>query len=232
MIVKIADIVSEAKLRYKYTFDMCSAYLYDGDEKPAFTTFASNEQIADERKKNPGFPDYIIENTCIYRNICHEMLKFNAIFIHSAAICVDNEAYLFSANSGTGKTTHINLWLAKFGDRAFIINGDKPILRMINDTIYAYGTPWCGKELQNKNVRVPLKSICILERGSENIIEPANKNEAAIFLLSQTTRPKDKFLAELMLEKLEMLVNSVPIYNLHCNMEKEACEVSYNAMSK
>ena len=128
MILKLANIVFEVKSRYRYTYDMCHDYLYSGDESPAFSIFATNEQIIKEREKSPEFSDDILENTCIYRNICNELLKYNAILIHSAALSVDNQAYLFSANSGTGKTTHMNLWQERFGERAFVINGDKPKL--------------------------------------------------------------------------------------------------------
>ena len=141
MIIKLAQLVIEVKSRYRYTYDMCHDYLYDGDEKPVFTVFATNEQIEEERKKTPGFPDDLLENTSIYRNICMEILLYDALFLHSAAISVDNEAYIFTADSGTGKTTHMNLWLEKFGERAFVINGDKPIIRKIDDEFYVFGTP-------------------------------------------------------------------------------------------
>ena len=229
VILKLADLVIEVKSRFKYTYDMCFDYLYNGDEKPVFTTFATNEQIIEERKSSPGFGDDVIENTCIYRNICNEILRYNAIFIHSAAISVDNKAYLFSANSGTGKTTHMNLWLEKFGNRAFVINGDKPILRLIDNTIYVYGTPWCGKEGLNKNVRIPFEAFYILERSLQNKIRKAESKEAVLALISQTTLPKKSDLMELMLSNIDTMVEKSKIFALGCNMEREACDVAYNA---
>ena len=232
MVLKLAGLIIEVKSRYKYTYDMCAEYLYDGDEKIVFSTFATDEQIEAERKRSPEFSDAILENTCIYRNICNEILKYDAVFIHSAAISVDNRAYLFSANSGTGKTTHMNLWLDKFGERAFVINGDKPILRIINDELYVYGTPWCGKEGINKNVSVPMGAMYILERSKENKIRKADNKEALMFILSQTTHPKDKTLYEIMFSNLGKVMEKIPMYVLGCNMEPEACEVAYNAVNK
>ena len=232
MILKLADIVIEAKSRYRYTYDMCHDYLYSGDESPAFSVFASNEQIIEERRKSPGFSDDILENTCIYRNICNEILRFDAILLHSAALSVDGQAYLFSANSGTGKTTHMNLWLDKFGERAFVINGDKPIIRKKDGVFYAYGTPWCGKEGLNRNAGVPLKGICILERAEKNTASPVNGREAMLFLLTQTAHPSKKELSCLMLDNLGQLIEKIPVYRLGCNMEPEACEVAYKAMSE
>ena len=222
----------EVKLRWKYTYDLCKDYLYDGDEKPLFTVFAANEQLEAENIKSPGFSFDVLESTCVYRNICEEILKYDGILIHSAAISVDNEAYLFTANSGTGKTTHMNLWLNKFGERAFIINGDKPLLRKTDEGIFVYGTPWCGKEGYNKNIRIKLKGICILERAKENKITIADKKTALTFLISQTSRPKGVENMELMLRNLEEVINSVPVYSLGCNMEPEACDTAYNEMSK
>lgn len=231
MILKLADIVIEAKSRYRYTYDMCHDYLYSGDESPAFSVFASNEQIIEERRKSPGFSDDILENTCIYRNICNEILHFDAILLHSAALSVDGQAYLFSANSGTGKTTHMNLWLDKFGERAFVINGDKPIIRKKDGVFYVFGTPWCGKEGLNRNAGVPLKGICILERAEKNTASPVNGREAMLFLLTQTAHPSKKELSCLMLDNLGQLIEKIPVYRLGCNMEPEACEVAYKAMS-
>jgi len=232
MILKLADIVIEVKSRYRYTYDMCHDYLYNGDESPAFSVFASNEQIIEERRKSPGFSDDILENTCIYRNICNEILRFDAILLHSAALSVDGQAYLFSANSGTGKTTHMTLWLDKFGERAFVINGDKPIIRKKDGVFYVFGTPWCGKEGLNRNSGVPLKGICILERAEKNTASPVNGRDAMLFLLTQTVHPSKKELSCLMLDNLGQLIEKIPVYRLGCNMEPEACEVAYKAMSE
>lgn len=232
MILKLADLIIEVKSRYRFTYDMCADYLYDGEEEPVFSTFATDEQIEEERKISPGFSDAVLENTCIYRNICTEILEYNAVLIHSAAISVDNEAYLFSANSGTGKTTHMNLWLDKFGERAIVINGDKPIVRMIDDKPYVFGTPWCGKEGYNKNVRVPLKAFYILQRAEKNNIRSADSKEALIFILSQTSRPKKNNLYNLTLSNIGSVIDSVPVYVLGCNMEPEACEIAYNEAMK
>lgn len=232
MFVKIADLVIEIKSRHKYTFDMCKDYLYDGDTKPVFTIFASNEQIIKEREASPEYSEPILEFTCIYRELCDRLLEYDALLIHSAAISVHNNGYLFSANSGTGKTTHMNLWLDKFGDDAFIINGDKPIIRKVNDEFYVFGTPWCGKEGYNINKKVKLKSIAIIKRAENNSIKKVSNKDALLFLLTQTYHPKTKEGRELMYNSLGELIKSIPVYEMLCNMEKEACEVCYREMSK
>ncbi len=231
MIIKLAQLVIEVKSRYRYTYDMCHDYLYDGDEKPVFTVFATNEQIEEERKKTPGFPDDLLENTSIYRNICMEILLYDALFLHSAAISVDNEAYIFTADSGTGKTTHMNLWLRRFGERAFVINGDKPIIRRIGNEFFVFGTPWCGKEGLNRNVGVPLKSIGIIKRSEVNMAKKTDSRTAMLFLLTQTVRPKGIEYGGKFLEIMNTLISNVPVYTLSCNMMPDACDTAYGAMN-
>ncbi len=230
MILKIADLIIEAKSRYRYTYDLCRDYLYNGDKPVDFVTFATNEQLKQEAEKTPQYSLDVIENTCIYRNICNEILRYNGIFIHAAAICVDNKAYLFTADSGTGKTTHMNLWLDKFGQRAAVINGDKPIIRKTDGIVRVYGTPWCGKEGINNNICAPLKAICILEQSPVNTISVEESKNALMFLITQTQRPKEPTLTSLMYDNLGMILDNTKIYRLKCNMEKEACEVAYSAM--
>ena len=69
-----------------------------------------------------------------------DLIKFNGILLHSSCVVVDGVAYAFSADSGTGKSTHTQLWLKHFGDRAYILNDDKPAIREIDGKIYACGT--------------------------------------------------------------------------------------------
>ena len=231
MIIKLAGLIIEVKSRYKYTFDMCHDYLYSGEEKPVFTVFATNAQIEEERKKTPGFPNDMLENTSIYRNICKEILMYDGLFLHSAAISVDNEAYLFTADSGTGKTTHMNLWLERFGERAFVINGDKPIIRKKDGVFYACGTPWCGKEMLNKNVCVPLKGIGIISRSAENNAQKLDGRDAFLFLVTQTIHPNGMAYGERFLKIMNSLISEIPVYRLNCNMNPSACDTAYAAMN-
>ncbi|MEE0868112.1 MAG: hypothetical protein UIL37_07435 [Clostridia bacterium] len=154
------------------------------------------------------------------------------MLMHCAAVSVDNEAYLFTAVSGTGKTTHINLWREKFKDRCFVVNGDKPIIRRIDGKFYVCGTPFMGKENYGTNKMVPIKAICILERGKQNEIKKIAPHEAISTILVQTLRTNDMEEMEKMLSLSDKLLSAVPFYKLKCNMDIEAAEVAYEAMSK
>ena len=171
--------------------------------------------------------EYIATGGWFYRYL----VAYSGIVLHSSAVVVDGRAYLFSAPSGTGKSTHTQLWLDTFGDRAFMLNDDKPALRLEDGAWYAYGTPWSGKYDINKNERVPLAGICFLKRGEINEIKPFGGSAAVFSLLEQTLRPVNPDNRVKIINLIEKLVNDVPIWQLSCNMEKEAAMVSYRAMS-
>ncbi len=171
--------------------------------------------------------EYLVTGASFYR----QLLKFDGMMLHSSAVVLDGKAYLFSAPCGTGKSTHTQLWRKVFGDRAVILNDDKPALRLENGIWYAWGTPWSGKTDQNVDMKVPLAGIAMLERGEKNEIEPFSGPEAIFSILTQTPRTQNIQFRALLLKLLDKLLSQVPVWKLKCNMEPEAAMVSYTAMS-
>ena len=178
---------------------------------------------------------YLTDESCEYlstgSSFYRQLLQFNGMLLHSSAVMMDGKAYLFTAPCGTGKSTHTQLWLRVFGDRAKILNDDKPSLRLENGVWYAYGTPWSGKTDQNINTKVPLAGICVLSRGQDNRIRPHNGAAAVHDILEQTARSADAAFMGKLLELLDKLVSAVPVWKLECNMDPQAAQVSYSAMS-
>lgn len=164
-------------------------------------------------------------------NFHHQLLNFDGMMLHSSAVVVDGRAYLFTANSGTGKSTHTGLWLKYFGEKAFVLNDDKPALRLEDGVWYAYGTPWSGKHDISANVRVPLAGIAVLERSGTNSIARFEGVEAVHALYRQISAPKELEPRMKLLELLDKLYTQIPVWKLKCNMELEAVEVAYGAMS-
>ena len=160
------------------------------------------------------------------------LLKFGGFMLHSSAVEVDGKAYLFSAPSGTGKSTHTSLWLELFGDRARIINDDKPAIRFIDGRAYAYGTPWSGKSDLNVNVSVPIQGICVLERSENNFIEPLDQGTAVFSILNQTIRPRNGEYMNNLLTLLDKVIGSVPVWRMGCNISLEAAELAHKTMSQ
>ena len=140
-----------------------------------------------------------------------DLIKFNGILLHSSCVVVDGVAYAFSADSGTGKSTHTQLWLKHFGDRAYILNDDKPAIREIDGKIYACGTPWSGKYDYSVPKVVPLAGICFLERSEDNWIKPAETSKAIFNIFSQTIRKLGTNAMEDLFDVLETIFKKVPI---------------------
>ena len=170
--------------------------------------------------------EYLMSGGSFYR----QLLQFDGMLLHSSAVVKDGKAYLFTASCGTGKSTHTQLWLNNFED-AFILNDDKPALRLEDGIFYAYGTPWSGKYDQSCNMRVPVAGICVLQRGETNKIEAYAGKDALYHILEQTMRANSPVLQGKLLELLDKLMTQVPIWKLECNMEPEAAYLSYRIMS-
>ena len=159
------------------------------------------------------------------------LIDHGGMMLHSSAVMVDGRVYLFSAPSGTGKSTHTALWLQYLGERAQIINDDKPAIRVIGEKAYVYGTPWSGKTDQNRNVRGELAGIAVVKRAKENQIRRLNNKEAIFALLDQTPRSRIEKRVERLFQVIETLIQTIPIYELSCNMELEAAKLAYETMA-
>ena len=161
------------------------------------------------------------------------LIVHDGLMLHSSAVVVDGYAYLFSADSGTGKSTHTNLWLEKFGDKAFIINDDKPAIRKIDGEWYVFGTPWCGKNNTNKNAKAKLGAIVFLERSEENWIENESIQDAIKKFFRQTTRKLNKEQnMDKVLSTMEKVLSEVPIYKMGCNISEEAAKIAYEKIRR
>lgn len=183
------------------------------------------------KKHYPQFSDDVGEYLFSGFSFYKQLLEYGGLMLHSSAVVVDGKCYLFTADSGTGKSTHTGLWLEKFKDRAYILNDDKPAVRLEEDGWFAYGTPWSGKHDISVNARVPLAGIACLERGQENSIEPFGGIAAIHAILKQCNRPKAEKYRQRLLELLDQLITSVPVWKLTCNMDPSAADVAYEAMS-
>lgn len=205
---------------YPYMFEKCQSNI----------TITGNIKLLRDKQPHLSYDDceYISTGASFGRQLLH----FDGLVLHASAVVMDGYAYLFSAKSGTGKSTHTKLWLECFGERAFILNDDKPALRLENGVWYAYGTPWSGKHDLSVNARVPVAGICMIHRSEKNKIQLFSGPKAIFDLLEQTLRPADPELRAKLMELLDKLMTMVPIWQMGCNMDPEAALVSYEAMSR
>ena len=229
---KIADIVFEAQTKYAYTVKLCEKYQYFGEQPCAFKAIITEEDILAEKKLCNTYPDAYLESLALFRKLCDYILKnANGFILHSSAIMVDGKAYLFTAPSGTGKSSHAKLWRELLGDRAVMINDDKPIVRFVDGDFFVYGTPWNGKHKLGENCKAKIKAICALSQEKENLIRKATVPEMLLVILNQTIRPKEIKEMDTLLALLDKMLKSVEIYKLGCNLSLQAAQLSYTTMS-
>lgn len=228
--IKIADIPIGIENRYRYVRELCREF--ETEEVPAFTVSASEDEILEEQNGEKHFSKGYCESLRIYRKICCRLARYDAFLMHSAVIAVDGEAYVFAAPSGTGKTTHIRLWLEAFGDRARVINGDKPVFRFMDGVLYACGTPWQGKERLGCNEVCPVQAVCFLEQSAENKIRRLNAEEVNGRIFHQILIPREEEDFVHFWPLLEKLVTTNVFYLLECNRKPEAARMAYYRMRR
>ncbi|MGN0521230.1 MAG: hypothetical protein ACI4IQ_01185 [Eubacterium sp.] len=211
------------------------AYLADNqneNQKTDIVIDVNEQRVLEAMAEHPELIqddwEYMLTGSDFYT----ELLNYQGILLHSSCICVDGKAYAFSADSGTGKSTHTELWLKKFGDRAYMINDDKPAIRLIGDTVYACGTPWSGKYDYSTPSTVPLAGICFLERSDDNWIKKADTGKAVFNIFSQTVRKLSPRRMDLLFDVIEQIFAKVPLYEMGCNISFDAVVMAYNEMNK
>ena len=178
------------------------------------------------------FSDAYLETLAVYRKIADHLLSCDTLLFHGSVIAVDGEGYLFTAKSGIGKSTHTRLWREYFGERAVMVNDDKPLLHITDSGVTAYGTPWDGKHRLSTNIAVPLKGICILTRDITNHIEPVEPHAVYPLIVQQTNRSLSADGMKQTLSLIDRMLNAVPVYRLGCNMDIEAARVAYEGMNR
>ena len=220
--------------RFSDLHTCCRDYLCDG--KPEVEISADENDLARERdeakkEKTPQGNDSL-ESLVIHRKISEAMLDWDTFLMHGAVVAVEQSAYMFTAVSGTGKTTHIHKWLDNIPD-AYVVNGDKPLIQIKDTGAAACGTPWCGKERMGTNAKVPLKAIVLMQRGENNIIREISFGEAFSFLLHQTYRPSNPEKLKKALVLLSQLKGKVRFYRFAFNNLMDDCfDVAYSALTK
>lgn len=237
--IKLADIPIGIKCLYESTETFCE--MFRTEEVSAFTVelgiaeILSEREIAKDQDIRDGiqpqpYSDECLETIALYRKLAEPLLRRNCLIFHGAAVAVDGYAYLFTAKSGTGKTTHAKLWIKNI-QHSYILNGDKPLIKLENGSIILCGTLWRGKENYGVNEILPLKAICVLERDKTNHIERISPSEAFPILYQQSHHCGGYDEMVKTLELLERIAQGVQLYRLGCNMEDEAAIISYGTMS-
>ncbi len=230
-VYSFAELTVHVSHQYEYLSEMCRDYI--STRTPDVSITLTDEDVARERERSEdGCTNApYLESLAFYRKLCEWAVFHRVLLFHCSAIAVDGVAYLFAAPSGTGKSTHTALWRRVFGERAVMINDDKPLLLLEQDGARVFGTPWDGKHRLSNNISAPIGGICFLARGEQNEIERVSPNEALPRLLGQTFRPEGAEGTARMLQLAIELTARVPMWSLRCNISEQAVHTAYGAMN-
>ena len=240
MVIEIAGVPVEVICRHPENERFFREYR--SDSRPVVSLQPTD---ADLRRMQEGFDrtaelegtpkhrysEIFLENVAIHDRLAEALVERNVLLMHGSALCMDGQAYIFTARSGTGKSTHTRLWREVFGDRVWMINDDKPMLRIGDGPAVVCGTPWDGKHHLSRNASAPLKAIVLLTRDETNHIEPMSGADAFVVLLKQAYSSRDPAVMRRILEMEKTLLGSVEFYRLGCNMDPEAAHVAWEGMN-
>ena len=239
--MKIAGAVAAVTSLFDSTPHYFRAYLTE--EAPDFSVAVTEVDLRFEQAeldieameegfRRREFTDPFLERAAIQRAFAEYLFALDTLLLHGSTVAVDGRAYLFVARSGTGKSTHTRLWREAFGTRAVMINDDKPFLRLTDTAVEAFGSPWSGKHGLDTNISAPLAGICILERGTENVIRPIQPEAALSRLQKEAYAPMEEEKHPQFQTLVEKLSRQVPLWHMTCTKDPQAAKVAYDAMSK
>lgn len=226
----IADLKVEVGVRFEKLENCLEKYRYDFASTPDICIIPEEERLQSAFKNNPSISPENIEYIATGSMFYYKLLKFGGFMLHSSTIEKDGKAYIFTANSGTGKSTHTSLWQKYLAD-VTMINDDKPAIVLKDGTFYAVGTPWSGKNNESTNIAVPVGGLVLLKRGKVNTIRKAPPTETVPFLMQQTLASKKEENTLMQVDLLDKFLKSTPAYVLECDISEEAVKTSYEALT-
>ena len=149
--------------------------------------------------------------------------QHNMVVLHSASLLYKGKAWLFSGSSGTGKSTHTNLW--KEYEQISLLNGDLNLIAMENGIPVVCGLPWCGTSKINTTHTYPLGGITLLGKSPENHVEALSSDKKVLLVTQRLISPA--WTSTQLQRNLSVITEIVPhilVTKLHCTKEKEAVD--------
>lgn len=233
-IYNIANFNILIEYKYKYTYKFLEDFLVENDSiEPDFSISIGEKEMISEFSKSEIKIMDVVESSAILRKLANVLLsKYSTVLFHSSSIKYNDGAYLFTAPSGTGKSTHTALIKKLLGDKVEYINDDKPFIKLENDGFYVYGSPWRGKHRLGGNVSAPLKAIVKVTRGKENKVEKLDPLNSLNLLLEQAYSYNDVNATSILLDVINLMLGKVKFYELYCNTDIESAKVSFENILK
>lgn len=239
--IKLAERVIEIQALYNRVYTQCRKYRIPESlrELPDIVIKVTQQEIKQELSQGMQYSKEVLDRTLydpanvecnlVCKKIADAMLPFDTILMHGVCIAADGRGYIITAPSGVGKSSRAFLWLESMPD-ARIINGDKPLIRFAKDSVYAYGTPWAGKERLTLNQSVPIQAIFLLERAREKdelLVEEISIKDALSFLIKQTYLGEGPASIQKVIRLLYRLKDTVRFFRFRSEQTLEAVQLAY-----
>lgn len=226
---KIGDIVVQMNCKSSFLNRQCEPYRLGKDclELPEIELSYTSE--IREKYRDTMESDTMFEYNYTLSSYAEQIVGYDGFCFHASALSVDGEGILFSADSGTGKSTHAGLWEKYLKEHEIVrLNDDKPVIRMFGERPVVYGSPWAGKHSIHTNASAPVKALVFLEQGADNEIERISSKQAFPLVFSQVLGGKSSQEQVMrLMELLDRFMRIVPIYKLKCNISEEAALTVY-----
>lgn len=156
----------------------------------------------------------------------------DTVLMHASVVRQGGYGYAFIAQSGTGKSTQVSNWL-KYIPGCDMMNDDNPVVRIVGDKCFIYGSPWSGKTPCYRNVKAPLGAVTRIDRQSSNSVERVSAVQAFVFLLPSVSCMKwDVDLFHRICQTITRIVERTPIYILHCLPDRNSAEVCHETIAR
>lgn len=230
----IADIFVQMHAKYDFTQNLAKPYLYTESyrQTSALNSTPMRLQLRDaflQQKitENPHLPPEMVEHIYLAYKFALSALEYDCVNWHASAIMYKNKAYLFSAPANGGKSTHTKLWRQVFGTQAVqIINDDKPAIRLVQNTLYVYGTPFSGGTALNTNIKAPLGAVVFLKKSNRNTVRKVGGKEILPLFLDGFPRNLSAKRTEKVLDLAQQIVETIPCYSMECTQSEEAAVIA------
>lgn len=229
----IADCSVTMNCTTPFMLRQCGRYEVQGEATPDLDLCLTQEQR--QEGAGQGWPPELVEYNYTFAQFLQQILEQGGLCFHASAVAVEGEAVLFSADSGTGKSTQARLWQQYLSQQHQVvrINDDKPVLRVGQDEVWAYGSPWSGKHVIHTNAKAPVKALVFLQQAAGNRIRALTPQEAFELVFPQVFCVKTDARQRIcVLQLLDGILRRVPVYHLSCNISQEAVRPAYQTIWK
>lgn len=195
--------------------------VWDGWEK-AYGCAVHQEKHHSVQLVQRLFPDFVGANivmNCLAAE--HLIAQAGGFILHSSFVDIGGKAILFTAPSGTGKSTQATLWEKLRG--ATVINGDRAAIRFEKNNPVACGIPYAGSSGICHNVTLPLAAVVYLSQAEATTIQSL-RGFAAFRAIWEgcSVNTWDESDAKLVSAAVEQIAGTVPVFHLACRPDESA----------